>query len=855
MKNTLRLALLIALTRPLAMTAQTYCAPTYINGTAFGDYIDGVQFGDIMTLGTGGIGGPSYIAFGVTPPFFTVVEPYDAIPMTINTGNWDHGVGTGVDQYSVWMDMDHDGAFALSEKVASVEATTPGQTLQFTVNVPGALHGCYTRMRVMCTYDEDPNDACGTFDSGETEDYTLIIDNGRPCIPVFDLGADENDYIEDVEFGDIHNIGSGAPAAYTSYVYGDTARQTTVLTSFPYPLTIRSGANAPVDAYDHYTVWVDLDHDGTFSAGEKLASDSTNAPFQQITMNITIPERALVGYTWMRVLCTYGTEPVSGCGEFVYGEAEDYTVIITDGETCIPTFTHQAVEGDYVRGVQIGSLEWYSFFTPALWGYVDQRVAGTHLQGGTTTQMTVTTGTYAGTQYVYVWLDSNGNGIDDNDLQGSTTIVGPSGSVSMAITVPEGPRYARLRVACTREPLPNATGCYVALDHGNVVDFTLAIDRSNASCLPLHGFGSTQGEGMSSVQFDGGTYGTSYAFPYYTFNNGQAHALVAGQSVDITIAPDFQEDQRYLVAMDMNDDGMFDPATEVLADHAVTSQFDVFTLPLVVPETCLPGQHTLRVRGTFTNVFSLEACSDLLAGEIVDILVQVREPDGPCIPYCDEWTTDGDYISGVRLGSLINEDLGQPYDPAYIYFALSTDLMIGVQDTLTVTSGAFDGDDYAAWIDLNNDHDFDDAGEQIGLVNAVPSFTPIQMLFTVPSGTPLGHKRMRVRCWDLGDPGACTEAAYGQIHDYDVNIVANTGLHDAMVSDVRVVRTDEGVRLWSDAGSIGRPYTLLDAMGRALCGGRITSDRTDISMLGFADGAYSVLVTEGDARVVKRFVW
>ena len=41
----------------------------------------------------------------------------------------------------------------------------------------------------------------------------------------------------------------------------------------------------------------------------------------------------------------------------------------------------------------------------------------------------------------------------------------------------------------------------------------------------------------------------------------------------------------------------------------------------------------------------------------------------------------------------------------------------------------------------------------------------------------------------------------------------------------------------------------------SLATGRITADRTDLPMLDFAHGAYTVQVTNGDARQVKRFVW
>jgi len=70
-----------------------------------------------------------------------------------------------------------------------------------------------------------------------------------------------------------------------------------------------------------------------------------------------------------------------------------------------------------------------------------------------------------------------------------------------------------------------------------------------------------------------------------------------------------------------------------------------------------------------------------------------------------------------------------------------------------------------------------------------------------------------------------------------------------------VLPTGDGVQLLTDAALIGHAYTLLDATGRTLATGRITADRTDLSMLAFAKGAYTVQVSNGAAQAVKRFVW
>ncbi|MBK7555693.1 MAG: T9SS type A sorting domain-containing protein [Flavobacteriales bacterium] len=102
---------------------------------------------------------------------------------------------------------------------------------------------------------------------------------------------------------------------------------------------------------------------------------------------------------------------------------------------------------------------------------------------------------------------------------------------------------------------------------------------------------------------------------------------------------------------------------------------------------------------------------------------------------------------------------------------------------------------------------------------------------------------------------ACLDASYGETEDYTVSINASTGVAAVATPDFLVLPTTDGVQLLSDAATIGYTYTLFDATGRSMATGRISADRTDLPMHSFARGAYTVQVTNGDARQVKRFVW
>ncbi len=80
--------------------------------------------------------------------------------------------------------------------------------------------------------------------------------------------------------------------------------------------------------HESWRVWIDFNGDGDFlDADEEVLTADGVA--DEITATIQIPNNAATGATRMRIAMRYGA-PALPCGTFPYGEAEDYTVIITN---------------------------------------------------------------------------------------------------------------------------------------------------------------------------------------------------------------------------------------------------------------------------------------------------------------------------------------------------------------------------------------------------------------------------------------------------------------------------------------------------------------------------------------------
>jgi len=130
------------------------------------------------------------------------------------------------------------------------------------------------------------------------------------------------EWIQRVVLGSIDNT-SGDNGGYADFTSQVANVQRGVATSMNVQAAF-SGSSYT----EYWSIWVDLNQDGTFSSGERLVNGSSSSS-NLLSATLNIPSTALTGTTRMRVTMKYNAE-ATPCEVFSYGEVEDYTINITD---------------------------------------------------------------------------------------------------------------------------------------------------------------------------------------------------------------------------------------------------------------------------------------------------------------------------------------------------------------------------------------------------------------------------------------------------------------------------------------------------------------------------------------------
>lgn len=157
--------------------------------------------------------------------------------------------------------------------------------------------------------------------------FTGAVAWGQYCLPTYNSQCTSGDFINDVQFNTISNLGTGCttPSANNYQDYTATL-STNVTQNTAYTITLAPGPSWG----QHFGVYIDFNNDGDFDDAGEYFDAGYAAAGTTITSSILIPNGIPGGPTTMRVLCKYasGAPGANPCANFSYGETEDYTLNI-----------------------------------------------------------------------------------------------------------------------------------------------------------------------------------------------------------------------------------------------------------------------------------------------------------------------------------------------------------------------------------------------------------------------------------------------------------------------------------------------------------------------------------------------
>lgn len=160
------------------------------------------------------------------------------------------------------------------------------------------------------------------------------------------------------------------------------------------------------------------------------------------------------------------------------------------------------------------------------------------------------------------------------------------------------------------------------------------------------------------------------------------------------------------------------------------------------------------------------------------IITLISTGGGPslyCIPTYTFGTEDGDFIDGVSVGTINNQNSGSTGGPTFTYYEnISTSLTQGIPYTLTVTNNPDFTEAIAAWIDLNQNGTFE-TNEKLGEVTGVAPGATATINFTIPFDASTGSTRIRVRmAWNSSNIDPCINYGWGETEDYPIEVLGGT---------------------------------------------------------------------------------
>ncbi len=745
-----------------------FCTPTYSTGKTFGDLIANIAItGTTLANNTGT--NPTNPAYTFFPPSLGANYTGDLAAGTtyvvnVSIGTW------GNQGIAAWIDYNDNGIFETTEKIGGTNGTigtgsggTPipaSHTTTFSITLacdpPVGAH----RLRVRGVYARSGAtiDPCLNYSYGETEDYIVNVLAPPPCpdpsnqTALVDLNRATLDWTPGCTETewDIHVTTAGGGAPAA-------AASNPGLTAHPFIAT----ALTPGTSYEY----------------------------------------------WVRAVCTTGTVYSAWVGPFAFATPACPTLTPANaatGQSLTPTLSWTAVAGATSYDVYVSTT------SPAV-------AVANLLSNVTTTSYTVTTpllSGVAGTTYYWAVVaksaTSEQTGCNDNTFE----------TVADCNAAPTGIL---------------AASNFTSFCSGGNVDLS-------ATMLPLNPGITYQWEESTSP----GTWtaiagATSANFTVvgiivdtkYRYAGTCTASTNVGYSNEVDIL--IESPVAGTISASVNDacPGYVSILTIAGSTPANSVMYEWESGPVGAGTyTPIPGANAATYSATVTTaldyrcVVTCGVTTDYSAPITMGISTSIS--CSYCRPTFGTTTRpgclDGDVIARVSLNTLDNNSgtgcpggalgysdytTGTPIAPN----TYTTTLNAGSTYSCTVWAGQY-GENYAVWIDFNDDLDFDDAGERLGYTaTAVAGSGSVGVLggnaafsLSLPCNPPVGTHLMRVRCAfgvasgiDIKPCGFATTGStlWGEVEDYLVTVAPPPPCPDPKDLGLAVVAKTTATLYWT----------------------------------------------------------
>jgi len=532
-----------------------YCE---VNGgdTSYDEYITNVQFNGI-DRDSGDDGGYADHTDSVSDP----VEPGEIyeLSVTLSTGGYSNHA-------TVVIDWSQDYDLSNEEVIEIGNGDDDPLTLTTDITVPEDAEEGETRMRVMQEYDEYHYEPCEDQSYGETEDYTVAIedDPGTPDGPdaVFSYEPSTPETEETVQFTDESVSGDGEIEGW-SWEFGDG---------------VTSTEQDPTHAYSE---------EGTYTVELTVTDDND--------LSDTATDTIMV-------------EDVSG----EYCE-------VNGGDTSY---------GEYITNVQFNGIDRSSNDDGGYADHTDS--VSDPVEAGESYELSVTASTGGYTNGLTVVIDwSQDYDLSNEEVIEIGSGDADPLTVTTTITVPEDAEEGETRMRVMQEYDDFHTDPCEDQSYGETEDYTVAIgedddDDEPGSYCEVEG-GSTQfGEYITNVQFNGIDVDSGDTGGYADYTDHVSDPIIPGEDylLSVTISTGGYENYVSVVIdwgqnYDLEDE-------EIYGLGSGSSDLTTLSAYLTVPEDAEPGQTRMRVMQEY-NGYHTDPCENQDYGETHDFTVEIAD--------------------------------------------------------------------------------------------------------------------------------------------------------------------------------------------------------------------------------------